>query len=65
MSLDEIIPFFERELDIPHENVYTLFAEIDKNGDAKITREELFDFFEENIVHCNNKVKPKELQLQM
>ena len=51
--MDEIIPYFERELDIPHENVYTLFAEIDKDGDDKITKEELFDFLEDNIVHCN------------
>ena len=59
--MDEIIPYFERELDIPHENVYTLFAEIDKDGDDKITKEELFDFLEDNTVHCCNKVKPSEL----
>ena len=39
------------------EKDFKQFAEIDKDGDANITKEELYDFFEENIVHCNQKVK--------
>ena len=50
LSIEEVLPFFMKDLGLPHENVELLFDEIDKNHDHEISKEELFDFFIEHSV---------------
>ena len=50
LSIEEVLPYFMKDLDLPYENVELLFDEIDKNHDHEISKEELFDFFIEHSV---------------
>ena len=44
LSIEEIMPFFLKELDLPLVHIESLFEQIDTNGDNHINKEELFDF---------------------
>ena len=50
LSIEEVVPFFMKDLGLPYENVEVLFDEIDKNHDHEISKVELYDFFIEHSV---------------
>ena len=50
LSMEEVVPFFMKDLGLPYEAVELLFDEIDKNHDHEISKAELYDFFIEHSV---------------